>query len=278
MSNGGFPVMNEVCGGTDIGTVTASSRGTQLTCGAANTKGSWVELSASTPVDAASVGIGLSNVGATAAFNFAFDIAVGASTQEKILIENLLLSHCVNNSRHTKYIILPLQIKGGSRVAARVQSPTASDLACINMTLFEGSLFGGESLAGFDDIGFVASTTLGTTMTGTSGTTKAPYVEFASAAARDYAGLFIVADTLNVQPAQNQYFRLDVAIGASGQEKIIIADMPFDRDYGSGGYILPNMSEFFPIEIPAGTRIACRIASSSGTTYAMGITLYGGYR
>jgi hypothetical protein len=68
---------------------------------------------------------------------------------------------------------------------------------------------------------------------------------------------------------------LDIAIGASGSEKIILSNYSWIWTGVEAAGTAP--SPFFAIPIPAGTRISARIAVSSGAAN-FGITAYGVYR
>jgi len=94
--------------------------------GTINTKGSWVEVSASTANSIASFNIcidGNTNT-AQAEGNFLFDIGVGGSGSEEIILENMHISsssfEAANPPIHIQQVI-----PAGSRIAIRTQSDIA---------------------------------------------------------------------------------------------------------------------------------------------------------
>lgn len=66
---------------------------------------------------------------------------------------------------------------------------------------------------------------------------------------------------------------VDVAIGASGSEQVIVPDLA----YSTFGSVQPGDPLLLPCQIPPGTRVALRIASTvSNGTEKVSVTLYGG--
>ena len=97
--------------------------------------------------------------------------------------------------------------------------------------------------------------------------------------ARDYSGLIMYLDhkDVNANNTNSITYFVDVAIGASGSEIIIIPNFIQLIDY-TQSYAMTTPSSF-PIAIPAGTRISVRlqnsVASSAGRS--LGFNLYGLY-
>lgn len=111
-----------------IGYLSATTYGTLLTASAtANTKGSYVQLSASTPVDYAGFWIRPSlpsgGAGATAGL---VDLAIGASGSELVILPNFQV--CCVQPPATPHFLGPfwIPIPAGTRIAARMQATAAS--------------------------------------------------------------------------------------------------------------------------------------------------------
>src|SRR3990167_5188064 len=115
------------------GTDASLSLGTAADSGTtANTKGTWAVIDASTVQEA--MGLTLHVVTTTAA-QLLIDIAVGATSSEKIICPNLL--HGVRNNIASQWPI-PIYIPAGTQINARVQSAaSASRIAYISLTLWE---------------------------------------------------------------------------------------------------------------------------------------------
>ncbi len=269
---GGFPFGADLCNGSSAGVVIGNNLGgTVLTASATlNTKGAWTQISASTPSDACAVGIMVSAANSTNSdgTNTAIDIGIGASGSEVVLIANLVVPRIASSQ-----ILVPLSIPAGTRVAMRCQATKASDVTNGYLQLFDGAMTQMEGCAGADTIGFVSASTQGTLVTFAAGA-KGSYSQITSATTRDYLGFMLAFDT---QGASSQFssFTGDLAIGSSGSEKIILPDLFVDATRSA---VFNNMlSNFYPIAIPAGTRIAARGQSVSYATANVGVTFYGFY-
>lgn len=288
---GGFPLGLDVCNGQDAGGVTGTSQGTIVNPSAsANTKGSWVQLIASTAADAVWMMVQWSfyqDVGSSAAL----DIGVGGSGSEQVLVSNLISSNSAINGfdQNQQVYSFPCQIPAGTRIAARTQVSAASDTGgnnLVNVTLYDGAFTQMEGCAGVDALGFSTGTTLGTQVDpGGTANTKGAYSQIIASTARDYMGLLLGFDTQNDSTSAFAQFLVDVAIGGSGSEKIIMPNLQLLRTTKSSTsvaceYILPPSQPFIPIAIPAGTRIAARAQCSinTATRRLFGITAYGVYQ
>jgi len=161
---GGWPIGPEVVNATDQGTVTASSIGTAVTAGTANTKGSWTQVVASSSIDCSFIMVMVSAMPSVAQANV-IDIGVGASGSEIAVIQNIQAVGAPTTSfaGFVTSLIFPCQIAAGTRIAARAQSSTASSVLDVSVILFDGAYTQGEGASGvIDTYGFVSSTTLGT--------------------------------------------------------------------------------------------------------------------
>ena len=186
---GGLAAGLEVCNGLDYGTATASSAGITVTPSAtANTKGSFVQLSAFTTADISAIHFTLynSNFGP-----YLLDIAIGAAGSEKVIVNNVALGSGDAVMSPGVSIRLPLHIPKGSRISARCQSGNASDSPIsLGFQAFDGATTMMEGCAGADGIGAITTTSRGTAVTAGSANTKGSYAQLIALAARDYMGFY----------------------------------------------------------------------------------------
>lgn len=282
---GGFSINNEVYNGTAIAALTASSVGTTVAASAsANTLGSWVQLTASSPVDCVGMLIAVNGFEAVARSG-AIDIGVGGSGSE-VVIASKLLMNSVNADYVTATVIyLPIAIPAGTRISARCQCSDTSDSVSISAILFQGSFSNGEGYAGVDAIGFLSGTTLGTAIDpGGTINTKGAYAQMISSTARDYAGFFFIFDNQSHDSTSGSVFAsflVDIAMGSSGSEVPFVPNLNMYR-YSTTVFsiIYQPASPIIWNPVPAGTRLAARAQCSvnTATTRMLGITAYGIYR
>ena len=107
-----------------LGATSASTVGTTLTVGSSGAEGAWTQIVASTTTDYAGCLISWFNSGTThgaANVVYSFDVAVGASGQEKSIGENLTRATPVNTSEQFVAVCNPtlVGIPAGSRLSVR---------------------------------------------------------------------------------------------------------------------------------------------------------------
>lgn len=284
---GGFPQGLELAGANDNGSVTASSIGTQCTGGATNTKGSYAQLIASTLADACwaivtlDAGNGIGNAACV-------DIAVGGSGSEVVIAPNLVVvpsGSITVVQPNANYYSFPCQIPAGSRVAARCQGSSASEKVNVSVILFDGAFTMMEGAAGVDVYGFNTATTLGTQIDpGATINAKGAYVQLSASITNDIMGIFGAYDMRGSQAgalAAPTQFLIDIAIGGSGSEQIIVPNLPMMNERRGAGSAMNVCGvgniPYIPLGIPAGTRVAARAQcnSADATARLFGLTLYG---
>jgi hypothetical protein len=123
---GGFAQAEQFSGVDTYGANTTDSGGTSVDPGgAANTKGSYVEISSSTnhKHHYIVVGIGLQTNIIRTTGSWLMDIAIGALGSEQIIVPDIDFSCHSLGSMITPYaIVIPIQVPAGSRIAVRLQS------------------------------------------------------------------------------------------------------------------------------------------------------------
>jgi hypothetical protein len=238
-----------------------------------NTKGSWVQLTASTAQDAIALMIRIAYSNGGGNDNGAqIDIGIGGSGSEQVLIPNINLNCSASTASFASMLfngLFPLQIPAGSRLSARSAANIASFSGTIQACAigYDGNMAGGYEFGAVDAIGSSA-VGLGTSIAGGSAT-KGSYTQLVASSNADYAGLIAVFDYAGATP---NLFNLDIAVGGSGSETNIVNDL-----FVGNVSQCRNNTDFLDVQIPAGTRISARAAGLSGAGANVGLTLYGVY-
>lgn len=225
-----------------------------------NTKGAWTQFVASTPFDAAGLVLG----GGISVANAAtlIDIGVGASGSEQVVLPNYPARRINASNVAHQPVHFHVAIPAGSRIALRYQSSVMSPTMLPYLMLLAAGWntpLVGSRIAAY---GAVAASSIGTVVDpGAAANTKGAWVELAAAA--DFDASWLV---LSVLPAgtilASASWVVDVAIGPSGAEQIILPDVAIATHSTTD----PHFRLALPISIPAGSRVAVRAQCSSATT------------
>lgn len=233
--------------------------GTTVTAGGTNhTKGSYVELTASTSEAVEAVIATIDTITASSSRRFLMDLAVGSAGAESVVMANLpLTGTSFNGPGNAPAVYQPLGIASGSRVAARCQCSIASDTMRVSLLLI-----GGTSSATVESYGAVTASTNGTQVDpGGSANTKGSYAQLTASTSATIGWLAtVITGRGNAAPAQAT-FELDIATGGAGSESLLVPGLYF-ASYSGLTVWVPGVWSL-PVSIPSGTRIAARGASSS---------------
>lgn len=277
---GGFPLGLELCNANDQGTDTANSRGTAVATGTtAGTFGSYAQLTASTPYDTVWMDVAIDSSAASFSNNIIVSIAIGAAASELVIVPNLMLYNGSSSRCGVRYSF-PISIPAGTRIAAKAAGSQSggADTCYLQVTLFDGAFTQLDGVAGYDSIG--AGTAKGTTLTTGAANTKGSYAQLSASTSRDYIGFLVGIDNTGAgTPPATTPFLTDIAIGAAASEVIILPNMQHILNAANANayYASPAVSTFFPIAIPASTRVAAR-SQCNAATKTMALTLYGAYQ
>jgi len=123
---GGFGQKSSYGRVSTYGANAADSTGTTLTTSVANTKGSWIQITAATERDHSALLLRTQNVPGSG-FNanyFLVDVAIGAAGSERILFQDLRFYGNSTSNTITPPILgpLPVAIRAGTRIAMRAQT------------------------------------------------------------------------------------------------------------------------------------------------------------
>lgn len=257
-----------------LGVDAAASTGTTVTAsGTINTKGSWSQLTASTAFDVSHLQV---FVRADTAFaGYLVDIGIGGAGSETVLIPDLL----VQSRTDAGYIFqFPLAVPAGTRVSARCQSTTVS-ATCRVAVVAAGSPWGLHVPCSRVVAMGVDTADTGSTVTvepGAVANAKGSWVEVTSATSAPFRGLVPAVGGRGNTALSDADYLLDIGIGGSGSETVLIADMP-QRAGAASDFFSPGTYPLLPVDLPAGVRIAARAQSSitDASDRVLELALYG---
>lgn len=249
------------------GTVPASNvTGTAVTTGgSSNTKGTPVQIFASTPFDTFLVTIVASCYGvSTAASEGALDILIGAATEE-VLIPNLLMGYCGGDlgaiSGGPKRWDFPLNIPAGSRIAAQAAGVRTSTAVQVAIFLYGGGLSPWRTGSKVTTYG-MGTVPNGTTISPGASGAEGAWAQMTASTTEDHFALVPSFQPTGDTSINNRNYFVDLGVGAATEEEV--AQSYWFRTEGAEKMEGPWNS--FPtfIDIPAGTRLAMR-ASNNGS-------------
>lgn len=275
--SGGYQVGAEFCGCTTYG-INGSNifTGTAISS-SVNTMGSWTAVGSTTTRDASLLVVCFIVNMNTANANGCINIGIGAGGSQIAIASNLMVGGGNSATYWPVYFYLPLSIPAGSQLWMQSQGSNTGFGGQIQFQLYDSSFTSSESFASVDSIGFVSSTTRGTTIDpGGSTSAKGSFAPLTSSTTADYGAIAFVVDSLVGTTEAGYRNNIDIAIGGSGSETVIIADVlngPFGSGYaGAAPWYGP-----IAMTIPAGTRLSARAVSERTATPArtFGLTAYG---
>lgn len=259
---------------TPLGSNTGDSGGVTVSITGTDTKSSYVEVIASTAEDYEGFFVKASRLSTIT--EVALDIALGASSSEVDLVNDLLLSGMRADA--VPLVFVPLPIPSGSRVSVRgASSRTSTDVEVSIVGVASSSIENAclTGTTGVDTHGFNSGDTGGVQIDpGGTANTKNGYVEVVAATsnAAKYLGMAIAGqENFTLSDAENL---IDIAIGAGGAETNIIENIQVstraDFDGRQPSWFL------FPIEIASGSRLSVQAQSSEidATDRVFDVVLY----
>jgi hypothetical protein len=199
------------------------------------------------------------------------DIGIGAAGSQVVVVSNIVQGQPAGTAL-TNFVlfqhVLPLSFPAGTQLWIRSSVDVASSTPHLGGSFTPmGSAFNQmQEFAGVETVGQVGTGT-GATLIGGAGA-KGSYVQLGTST-QDYAAMFLCFDFA----AQSGTIRglIDVAIGASGSQQIIIPNV----SAGPGDGFSYMDLEPVPVQVPAGTKIWGRFSNLDGSTNSIGLTAYG---
>lgn len=260
-----------VTGHETIGSDAAASGGVVVTASASsNTKGAWVQLSAASAAEASWIDVifgSTSTVG-----RFLIDIGIGASGAETVLLSNLHFDNGVAQINSAGHYRFPVAIPAGSRVAARMQCTSASATMRVLAILGHGDPGGLTAPGSVQTYGANTADSGLTAVNAGSGTANLDTAWVQLTASTTAAARWLVVGLgHDTTTAAGNRVLLDIGIGAAGAEVEILSDLFVI--IGGGEETTNPRTLAFPVDIPAGTRIAVRLRAA-GVPESIDVAVY----
>lgn len=237
-----------------------------------NTKGAWVELVAATAFDADALQVIMAIPDVTT--GHLLDIAIGGSGSEVVIVSNLLVSSV---GRSSTTFTFPILLPAGTRIAARCQSQTSSSMLRVRGLLMRGGFLLPAAGGTIETIGAATADSGGTALdAGAAANTYGAWSQMTATTARDIDALqFRLGNAGNSAPsASTCNFYLQVGFGGAGSEIPVLDGYSFATM--TTGDMGRSPDVWYPVSIPAGSRVAARIRSdiTDATDRIVDLVLY----
>lgn len=220
-----------------------------------HTKSTWQELEASVPFDCCGILLDFRNAN-SGPVDFLMDIGFGAAASEAAVLSNIMMSEGVTFNKVP--LVIPLCIPAGTRLSARIQQSTGAKGMHLGMQLIAGSG------------GYQRSATWGAN-TGDSGgvsidpgasiNTKSGWFEVVASAGFDVKFIIVSFGNRANAAETTAAYLLDIGVGAALSEAVLIPNLSFIVDTATDAPTPGILA--FPVSIPAGSRVAVRVMSST---------------
>ncbi len=232
-----------------------------------HTKGSWVQLVASTPFDVTLIGVAGSDTHQSgAASGQLTDIGIGAT--EVVLIDNIPTGTAtLQYIESGKVAWFPVEIPAGTKISARMQSVTTVDVVDIQLFMYGGSSWSSTpQFQSVDTLGAVTASSQGTSL-------SASIVEIIASTAEDYKALGWGVDG-GVDTLLGSDPFLEIFVGAGAAEKSLITGIQqFTSSVEAlGGSSIPQGIIPMEMNIPSGSRLSAQLSTGGAL---LGLVIYG---
>lgn len=233
----------------------------------AHTLGAWVELSASLPVDADALEVGVLNSAANVNKALMFDIGTGPAGSEVALVSDVPIHE--GSSSQPGTTVVPVKVNAGTRVAIRFRSARASNTGgtAAMQVLQLPSALSSWMPSDVDVLGSTPSATRGVSLT-SSGT----WVQVVASTSRAYKAVALAINSLDATMA-GSVVAFDLGVGPSGSEVAHLGGQYLNNNaetlFYNGG---PRM---FVLDVPAGTRLAVRYVDDDLSNLSYSCSLIG---
>lgn len=258
---------------------TASTRTSLIpsSSGTANTKGSWVQSVASLSADVYGVLVDCASfafVGTNC--SMLFDIGVGAAASEVVVVPDLPMGGVQNaNANQSGQWFIPIFIPRGSRVSIRIASAVGGRSVLIRLTYF-GSLNGKKPSDKIVAMGVVSAGSRGTVLTAPGSiNTKGAWTQIIASTVEGFEGLLVSVDGGGATSQAGSSALLDIGMGASGSERVIIPDLLLASGAGVTSSWMISPHGAYPVRVPTGVRLAARYQASVVAGVTFGCALHG---
>lgn len=240
-----------------------------------HTKGSWTSLIASTNFDAFIAGVTIYGL-ASAALDTAAMVDIGydpaGGTTYSAVIPNILAggtpSTALSSSRRQYWF--PVFIPEGSQVAARMQALISGDQSIVGLRLIGGKNRSNPwpHRGAIQDHGTNPASSNGTQMANAAADTKSAWTQLGADTTRRHSGLCVATSPIGAALTGARFY-IDIGLDPTGGTtySVVIPDVEITQTANEEqcSWIDP-MSALLSIDIPAGSAIAARAASTALNT------------
>lgn len=246
-----------------IGANLAASRGTTITASAtANTKGSYVQLIASTAYTTQAVFVLCDDM--AAGIDYLVDISIGPAT-ETVILPNLYFGGGTGTIVYSGGYRFNVEIPSGTRITARCQSSSAvANQIRVTLLLVAMDERGSSPYTTVTTYGVNTATSGGVSVDpGAVAHTKGAYSVITASTTQPIDELYVAIGNQKNTTRTSASWLIDIAIGPA-TETVIIANIPVNCS-SSPDIITPQTIGPIPIQIPVGTRLTARAQSDLAT-------------
>jgi hypothetical protein len=240
--------------------------------------GSWTQITSATSYDSSWALFFVDSAGGGST-DAVVSFALGSSGSEHAVLSDLTCNWWNATMEH---MLVPMSIPAGTRISAQVLSNIGNNIdVFVGCILFDTGFTDLSWGSAIDTIGYNATTFLGTPLvSSTSNGTPGSWTQLSSSTAYDYVGVMCSVDTNNTAATGITGYPtilLDIAVGTSGSEQIIISGINAGFYSGSTTTQLgcTAWTSFMFTPIKAGSRVSARVNFGKGSPQTCGLTLYG---
>lgn len=268
-----FPLA--VGGGSTSGTTTSNNvtGGVRTTSASAtaHVKGAWNELVASTAEDYDCLLFMFGQV--TSNTSHLIDVGIGGAGAEQVIVADL---HTSQGNNTSEWFTIPRAIPAGTRIAVRSQCSTASSQFRSAVMGVKGGFLYPQGGGDIVTMGAAAADSGGTSIdSGATANTYGAWVQLAASTTGDLKAMTVrTGGKNNTTPTTGQGL-LQIGVGAAAAE-VGLFEVPLITGTALDNYG-PCPSFWFPVDVPAGSRIAARWMASytDATDRQMDVVAYG---
>ena len=219
--------------------------------GSAHTKGSWVQVTASTSHDFHGISVFSSSYFQDN--RYLIDIATGAGGSEVVVVPNLYKHAGLNINPY-----IPIYIPAATRIAVRSQTnDTSGNSVEVRLHGVAGTENSNPGGARIINAAVTADTRVGPQIDpGGVANTKSSWVELVASTGHHIKQLLVYIAPNN-SATDDPLHLVDIGIGGAGSEQIFIPDLQqYGKDFFPREAVVGYYS--FPCDIPQGSRISAR--------------------
>jgi hypothetical protein len=251
--------------GSRIKLIEPSYGGVTIPCGGSKSKASWSEQITSTPEDYYGLMI-QERVMSWSGYIWNFDIGIGTSGSEKILIEEFMTPMISASGRYScgYTFLLPFFIPAGSNLHVRGRTSYSSQQNYyINLHGVADNSFGHNVYAQSQWMNVDASNVKGRSIDpGATPDTWSSWVDVLDGPLAIDAKYLLIYQGSNDSARSTSSWRTQLAVGGSGSEQVIAEWTCYCH---SSSDFMGNPYLWFPVQIPANTTLRNRSMCSIGT-------------